>query len=49
MGEAYAHAESQADWHDAKIQDLERRRREVKGDYDRLQKTRPIEAEVIEG
>ena len=49
MGEAYASAEGHAHWHDAKILELERRRREVKGDYDRLQKTRPIEAEVIEG
>ena len=49
MSEAYASAESHAHWHDAKIQDLERRRREVKSDYDRLQKTRPIEAEVFEG
>ena len=34
--------------HDAKVQDLERRRREVKRDYDALQKARPVEAEVAQ-
>jgi len=34
--------------HDAKVQELERRRREVKRDYDALQKARPVEAEVAQ-
>ena len=32
--------------HDAKIRELERRRREGKRDYDALQRTRPVEAEI---
>jgi len=35
--------------HDAKMRELERRRREVKRDYDALQRTRPVDAEIIEG
>ena len=35
--------------HDAKFQELERRRREVKRDFDGLQKARPLEVEVIKG
>jgi len=34
--------------HEDKLQELERRRREVKRDFDGLQKARPIEVEAIE-
>jgi len=49
MGEAYRSYGEGVRHHDSKIQELERRRREVKRDFDALQKTRPIEAEAIEG
>jgi hypothetical protein len=42
MGEAYAEAHGQATRHDAKAQELERRRREVMRDYAALQRARPI-------
>ena len=48
MSEAYASDSSNLLYHEEKIQELERRRREVKRDFDALQKTRPIEAMVIE-
>ena len=49
MGEAYRTHSAPVRQHDEKGQELERRRREVKRDFDTLQKARPIEAEVIEG
>ncbi len=49
MSKAYAELGAPASRHDEKIQELERRRREVKRDYDALQKVRPLEAEVIDG
>lgn len=35
--------------HDGKVQQLERRRREVKRDFDALQSSRPVQAEIVEG
>jgi len=55
MSRAYSDRfDNAAGTHDEKIQELERRRREIKRDYDALQKVRPIEsvveeAEVVEG
>jgi len=49
MGEAYRTDEWSVSKHEDKLQELERRRREVKRDFDGLQKARPIEVEVIEG
>ena len=51
MGGAYRTFTSSVQHHDQKGQELERRRREVKRDFDALQKARPVvaEAEVIEG
>ncbi len=54
MGEAYRDMQESVVWHDEKAQELERRRREVKRDYDTLIGARPItvdvvEAEVIDG
>jgi hypothetical protein len=48
MGAAYE--KERAGWprHDAKVKELEIRRREVKRDYDALQAARPVEAEVAE-
>ncbi|MBF9045529.1 hypothetical protein LSUCC0031_00195 [Rhodobacterales bacterium LSUCC0031] len=43
MGEAYAEPHGQATRHDAKAQELERRRREVMRDYAALQRARPID------
>jgi hypothetical protein len=43
MGEAYAETHGQATRHDAKAQELERRRREVLRDYAALQRARPID------
>jgi hypothetical protein len=34
--------------HDLEIRDLEKRRREVKRDYDALQKNRPLDAPVLD-
>ncbi len=48
MSRAYLDADGFADAHDEKVQQLERRRREVKRDYDALQRLRPVEAEVID-
>lgn len=42
MGDAYAATSGTAPTHDAKVQELERRRREVKRDFDAIQKARPI-------
>lgn len=41
--------DNSAEYHDDKIQQLERRRREVMRDYDQLQKSRPDEGTLIEG
>lgn len=49
MGEAYRSNDRSIITHDQKLPDLERRRREVKRDFDMLQRARPVEAEVIEG
>lgn len=49
MGEAYRTSNAQVRHHDNKGKELERRRREVKRDFDALQNARPLEAEVIEG
>lgn len=49
MAEAYRSSDRMVTRHDAKMQELERRRREVKRDFDALQKKRPQEPEIIEG
>ena len=49
MGIAYRSNSGNVAHHDDKIQDLERRRRQVKADLDSLQKSRPMQGEVIEG
>jgi hypothetical protein len=49
MGEAYRSNDRSIFIHDQKLPDLERRRREVKRDFDMLQRARPVESEVIEG
>jgi hypothetical protein len=43
MGSAYAETHDPASRHDAKVQELERRRREVMRDYAALQRARPID------
>lgn len=48
MGEAYRSSLSRVTLHDDRGQALERRRREVKQDYDLLQRSRPLEAEITE-
>lgn len=42
IAHAYADAEGDAPRHDAKVQELERRRREVLRDYEAIQRARPI-------
>lgn len=49
MGAAYADTFGEALRHDAKTQELERRRREVRRDYDTIQRARPIDQEVDRG
>jgi hypothetical protein len=49
MGEAYAETHGQAHRHDAKAQELERRRREVLRDYAALQRARPIDHAQTDG
>ncbi|MFD1196039.1 hypothetical protein ACFQ3C_15300 [Seohaeicola saemankumensis] len=44
MKEAYRSSRSSVTDHDSKVQQLEKRRREVKRDYDLLQRARPIQA-----
>lgn len=46
MSKAYGMTYGDAPRHDAKVQELERRRREVRRDFDALQKARPIDAGV---
>lgn len=48
MGEAYRSYEEFVVRHEEKIRELEQRRREVKRDFDALQRTRPVEAEVMD-
>ena len=48
MSEAYAAINGPAARHDEKLQELERRGREVKRDLDALQKARPRQPQVIE-
>ncbi|MGI3212213.1 hypothetical protein ACROSR_13985 [Roseovarius tibetensis] len=47
MGEAYRSRNSSVTHHDGKLRELEGRRREVKRDFDALQRARPVEATVI--
>lgn len=47
LSKAYGEFNIEAIYHDAKLKELERRRREVMRDYELLQKARPIEAEAI--
>jgi hypothetical protein len=49
MSDAYTARFDATATHDDIIQELERRRREVKRDYDTLQKARPLDVEVIDG
>ena len=49
MGNAYLDPLNFTLKHDEKTQELERRRREVRRDYDALQKARPLDGEIIEG
>jgi hypothetical protein len=49
MSEAYTGFNRASEKHDDKVQELERRRRDVRRDYDALQRARPIEGEVIDG
>ncbi|RFP88246.1 hypothetical protein DZK27_09135 [Rhodobacteraceae bacterium 63075] len=48
MGEAYRSHDRSVTHHDGKLRELEGRRREVKRDFDALQRARPVEATVIE-
>jgi hypothetical protein len=49
MSDAYLKSNTPAVKHDLKVQQLEGRQREVKRDYDLLQKTRPVDGEIIDG
>lgn len=49
MSDAYRTFGRSAQAHEEKLPELERRRREVMRDYDLLQRSRPIDATVIEG
>lgn len=49
MGEAYRTSGKLVILHDEKIQELERRRRDVKRDYDALQRARPSVPDTIDG
>jgi hypothetical protein len=49
MSEAYRTYESSVTQHEDRLRDLEKRRREVRRDYDLLQNARPLDAKVIEG
>ena len=48
MGDAYRSHDRSVTHHDQKLRELEGRRREVKRDFDALQRARPVEATVIE-
>ena len=47
MGEAYRSRDRSVTHHDIRLRELEGRRREVKRDFDALQRARPVEATVI--
>ncbi len=49
MGEAYRSHNRQVTFHDQKIQELERRRRQVKSDLDDLQNARHAQGKIIDG
>ena len=49
MGQAYRNMRLEVVLHDEKVGELERRRRDVRRDYDTLIGARPNKAEVIEG
>ena len=49
MGAAYQASGKMVSMHEEKLQELERRRRDVKRDFDALQKARPTAPETIEG
>ena len=49
MGNAYRSAAPLVTHHEEKIQELERRRRKVKRDFDAFQSARPVEGKVING
>jgi hypothetical protein len=48
MSEAYGSKNIMLNQHEEQLQDLERRRREVKRDFDALQRLRPIKPDLIE-
>ena len=48
MGEAYRSHNRSVTHHDDRLRELEGRRREVKRDFDALQRARPVEATVID-
>jgi hypothetical protein len=48
MSKAYTMSSFSLNQHEDRLSDLERRRREVKRDFDALQKVRPLEAKVVE-
>ena len=48
MGEAYRSQDRSVTHHDDRLRELEGRRREVKRDFDALQRARPVEATVVE-
>ena len=47
MGEAYRSRDRSVTHHDNWLRELEGRRREIKRDFDALQRARPVEATVI--
>lgn len=49
MSNAHRNSKALAVKHDNKVQQLEGRQRAVKRDYDALQKTRPVDGEIIDG
>ena len=49
MSEAYVGYKTAVTKHEDKLPELERRRREVMRDFEALQKTRPVDAQVIDG
>ena len=49
MGNTYRSAAPLVTHHEEKLQELERRQREVKRDFDALQSARPVEGKVING
>jgi hypothetical protein len=49
MSDAHFKFNVPAGKHDSKVQELKGRRRDVKRNYDALQKTRPVDGEIIDG